>query len=200
MNHAVFTSLLASRLYPLLRAEGFRGTGSTLRRVNAPVVHIFNVQAASTADRCYLNLGAHLTFLPPEGGQVVEPQHMKENHCAFRTRVNPPQDQAFGWSYGASEAETRANVERVLEAWKKQAKPYFASYGDFPAGFLTLIAGATPATAHPANALTLARVALELGNREAAKALVSAALERISPGATGLQYDLTQVLRAANAT
>ena len=89
MDRKHFTSLLSKRLYPLLRAEGFRGTGATLRRVSEPVVEVFNVQGSSGGDRCYLNLGVHLTFLPAAGGRIVLPGELKESHCAFRTRIDP---------------------------------------------------------------------------------------------------------------
>ena len=61
-------SLLARHLHPVLRAAGFKGSGATLRRISGPLIHIFNVRGSRSAPVCYLNLGVHLAFLPPEGG------------------------------------------------------------------------------------------------------------------------------------
>ena len=124
MDRKLFTSLLSKHLYPRLRAEGFRGSGTTLRRVEEPVVEVFNVQGSSGGDRCYFNLGLHLTFLPAEGGQLVAPRDLSESHCAFRARIDPPAGQQFGWSYGSSESEAESNASRAVLEWERQAKPF----------------------------------------------------------------------------
>ena len=178
MNHRLFTSLLSKRLYPLLRAEGFRGSGTTLRRVSEPVVEVFNVQASSGGNRCYLNLGVHLTFLPAEGGQVVEPGELKESHCAFRTRVDPPPEQQFGWSYGSSEEEAEGNVDRITHEWERQAQPFFASHS-YPAGVAAMLEAVSPADVHPKHLLTFARIARQLGRTERAMLLGRAALGKV---------------------
>jgi hypothetical protein len=114
MDRKLFSSLLVKRLYPHLRAQGYRGSGTTLRRIAEPVVEVFNVQASSGGDRCYFNLALHLTFLPPQGGKIVEPGELTESQCAFRSRIDPPPSQKFGWAYGSSVQEAESNVERVL--------------------------------------------------------------------------------------
>ncbi|NRF72239.1 DUF4304 domain-containing protein [Aquincola sp. S2] len=67
MNRTAFFALLSKRLLPILRAEAFRGSSPTLRRVDGVVVHVFNVQSSAGGACCYLNLGAHLAFLPTAG-------------------------------------------------------------------------------------------------------------------------------------
>lgn len=199
MDRKLFTSLLSKRLYPLLRAEGFRGSGTTLRRVNEPVVEVFNVQASSGGDRCYLNLGLHLTFLPSEGGQILKPSEFTESQCSFRTRLNPPPGQQFGWSYGSSEGEAESNVGQVLEAWEQEAKPFFASHS-YPGGVSRLVEEPVPAETHPKHLLTFARIALQLGRQERAIDLARSALERVNPSASGLRYEITQFLQQAGET
>lgn len=198
MDRRLFASLLAKHLYPHLRAQGFRGSGTTLRRLDLPMVNVFNVQASSGATRCYLNLGVHLTFLPPEGGQLVEPQELGEAQCAFRSRIDPPGDQ-LGWYYGSSESEAEAQVRRIVGEWERQAEPFFAEHS-YPQGVARLLEGALASNARPKHLLTLARIAENLGSREQAELLGRAALERVSPSASGLKYEITQFLESARAT
>jgi len=47
MNRATFLKLLEKKLFPVLKAEGFVARGQTLRRIEGPVIHVFNVQGAS---------------------------------------------------------------------------------------------------------------------------------------------------------
>ena len=90
MTRTAFLKLLTRHLYPVLKAEGFEGSGQTLRRIRGPIVHVFNVQGASGGKACYLNLGAHYDFLPCEGGAFVPPAEIEESHCVFRERIDPP--------------------------------------------------------------------------------------------------------------
>jgi hypothetical protein len=195
MDRKLFTSILSKRLYPLLRAEGFRGSGTTLRRVHEPVVEVFNVQASAGGDRCYLNLGVHLTFLPSAGGQLIEPGAVNEPNCVFRTRITPPAGQP-GWHYGSNESEAESNVGRILEAWEREAKPFFASHS-YPGGVSRLLDELSPPNVHSAHLLTFARVALQLGRREQAAHIAGSALERVPPSATGLRSEIAQFMHQA---
>lgn len=58
MDREGFLRLLSKHFYPLIRAEGFKGSGSTLRRIDGPLLHIINIQGSSAADGFYVNLAA----------------------------------------------------------------------------------------------------------------------------------------------
>jgi hypothetical protein len=199
MNLQVFTKLLSKHLYPQLRNEGFRGSGATLRRVNGLLVHVFNVQGGSGGQRCYLNLGTHLAFLSGDGGSDWQPNKVLEYQCAFRSRIDPPAEQEFGWSYGSSETEAEANALAVVEAWETQGLPFFAKYSTFPEDFARLVDEVSPEQSHPSTCLTAARIASHLGNPRRAAAIAASALERVSAQATGLRHSLRQLIAAASA-
>jgi hypothetical protein len=196
MDRKIFSSLLVKHLYPHLRAQGYRGSGTTLRRVAEPVVEVFNVQASSGADRCYFNLGLHFTFLPAEGGQIVEPSGLSEAQCAFRSRIEPPPGQKFGWAYGSSVQEAVSIVERALLEWERQAKPFFEQHS-YPGGISRLLAGLSVERVHPSHLLTYARIALQLGQHERASQIARSALQRVSPAASGLRYSINEFLAHA---
>jgi hypothetical protein len=194
MNRTAFLKLLTLKLFPVLKAEGFEGSGQTLRRIDGPLIHVFNVQAASGGKACYLNLGAHLDFLPTEGGAQVEPDAMEESHCVFRDRMDPPPGPAFGWAYGATQAQAQETVEFIVSEWAGPGRAFFARHGRYPQSFEQMLRDTDPNLIHARTALHLARIAEHLGDRERAKALVDAGLARAPERATGLKADLAKVL------
>jgi hypothetical protein len=199
MNRDAFLKLLAQSLFPVLRSEGFRGSGSTLRRTNKPIVHVFNVQGSRGGDRCYLNLGAHLSFLPTEGGGAVPSAALQEYHCVFRSRLHPPSDQEFGWSYGTNDEESAANVARIVSAWPSEGRNFFARYSSYPEAFVALTRSTVPSALHPRDTLHYARIAVELGLRHEAIAFAESGLERTSQQATGLRRELDRLLESLSA-
>ncbi|MGJ7526275.1 DUF4304 domain-containing protein [Variovorax sp. GB1P17] len=196
MNRTTFLKLLGQRLFPVLRAQGFQGSGQTLRRIDGPLIHVFNVQGASGGHACYLNLGAHLAFLPTEGGGAVAPDAVEESHCVFRDRMEPPPGAAFGWAYGATKEQAEENVEFIVSEWEGPGRAFFARYSHYPQSFEQLLRETDPAQIHARTALHLARIAVHLGDRARAQALVDAGLARAPERATSLKADLAQVLTA----
>jgi len=199
MDLQSFSKLIAKRLYPLLRKEGFKGSGSTLRRIDGPLVHVFNVQGGSSGARCYINLGAHLSFLSTGSGDW-QPEKLAEAECAFRDRIEPPPEQRVGWFYGASEEEADRNVSVLIAAWESQGRAFFASYAAYPGDFVRLVEGLAPDEVHPATCFTMARLALELGNKDKALALVDSGLARAKPQATSLVQSLSRMRETVGAS
>lgn len=195
MNRAAFLKLLSQKLYPVLKAEGFEGTGQTLRRIDGPMIHVFNVQGASGGKKCYLNLGAHLDFLPTEGGGKVAPDAVEEAHCVFRDRLEPPPGHGSDWLYGQTKDEAEANVDLVVREWAGPGRAFFARYGSYPQSFEQLLRETDPHEIHARNAMHLARIAVHLGDLERARALVDAGLARAPERATSLKADLAEVLK-----
>ncbi|MGJ7499537.1 DUF4304 domain-containing protein [Variovorax sp. ZT5P49] len=196
MNRTTFLKLLTQKLFPVLKAEGFEGLGQTLRRIDGPLIHVFNVQGASGGKACYLNLGAHLDFLPTEGGAQVAPDALEESHCVFRDRMEPPPGAAFGWAYGAAKEQAEENVEFIVSEWTGPGRAFFARHGSYPQSFEQMLRETDPNQIHARTALHLARIAVHLGDLARARALVDAGLARAPERATSLKADLAKVLTA----
>lgn len=192
MNRDVFFSLLRTDFFPRLRAEGFRGSGATLRRIAGCTVHVFNVQGSSGGDRCYLNLGVHFDFLPTAGGGMAMAKNLSEAQCAFRTRLEPPEATALGWQYGATETEARTTIERIAAAWSSQAAAFFTSYS-FPDGMRTQVLDDSEQE-HPHQLLTLARVARHLGDHARAIQLAQTARPKVPVAATLLRAEIDALI------
>ncbi|WP_457422009.1 DUF4304 domain-containing protein [Roseateles sp. P5_E7] len=195
MHRQLFLKLLAKEFYPVLRDEGFKGSGSTLRRMDGHLIHVFNVQGSKSGEQCYLNLGAHLSFLPAEGGLTVEPESLEESHCVFRCRIHPPSAAAAsGWTYGNSVDEAARSIEQVAREWAVQGQAFFDRYASYPGSFVRLLKSVEPSRVHAREALHLARIATHLGQQEEAVSFARAGLASASERATLLRQDLIEIL------
>jgi hypothetical protein len=200
MERESFLKLLAERFYPTLRAEGFRGSGTTLRDITEPVVHVVNVQGSRSADGFYVNLGAHLSFLPTEGGSVCVPRKLKEYECAFRDRIDPPPGAPpHRWPYGRSPDEAESGITRLIDAWQLQGRAFFKRYSGFPDTFIELVRAAVASPPRPRDGLKYARIALALGLWSEAGSLARHALATAREEATGLRATLTMFIRELDA-
>ena len=201
MDRTEFFALLGERLLPLLRQQGFRGSKPTLRRIDGPVIHVFNMQGSAGAQRCYLNLGAHLDFLPVSPGAAqVDPRQLSESQCAFRARIEPnPSGLSTGWPYGSTQAEAEATIDAIIGGWQSQATEFFERHGRYPDAFERWLDGleADAARARPAQLLTGARIARQLGHRDRAQRMAATALQHVPPAATALARDITDFIGAS---
>ncbi|HEU4343780.1 MAG TPA: DUF4304 domain-containing protein [Candidatus Binatia bacterium] len=197
-----YLKLLQREFFPYVRGTGFKGSRVTLRRQRGEVIHVINVQGSSTADRCYLNLGVHLAFLPTEGGIVVSLSKIKEYECAFRRRVDPPSEYRFGWPYGRTPTEATDCLSKLVAAYKTQGEPYFARLADYPGSFDTVSPDdlhepspwSTLGATTPTLFLTFARIALHGGDVSRARDFARAGLEQAPRTATILHRLLQKIL------
>lgn len=199
MDRQFFLQLLSKQLYPILRGEGFKGSGSTLRRMTGPLVHVLNVQGGRSGGECFLNLGVHLVFLPPEGGLSVPVESLEESHCVFRQRIRPPAGTASGWLYGSSAEEAEATVGSIVKAWQVQGHAYFSRYASYPDSFVHLLLNTEPAAVHARADLHFARIASHLGRTEEAIRFARAGLASANERATVLRHDLAAILKSLDA-
>ncbi len=193
MDRGEFTKLLAKRFYPELREAGFKGSGATLRRIDEPLVHVFNVQRSAGGQGFYINLGAHLAFLD----DARPLQKVLEHGCAFRTRLDPlTRTRVHRWPYGRSEKEALGIIDEVSGAWRTNGQRFFQTYAEFPASFETLVREANATAMHPDHVLTLAKIARHLGDCERAQDLVQTALPRVNERARSLIGNMKMFLKA----
>ena len=191
MDLPTFQKALATHLYPVLRREGFKGSGATLRRIDGPLVHVFNVQGSKGGSHGYLNLGVQLDFLDSAPPRTLD--KVLEYECAFRERLHSTPDRG-DWDYGASAADCEAAAHAAVTAWETRGRPWFARLSRWPADFAARVGTFDPHEAHAAHGLLMARIARQLGDTARARAIAEAALARTPERASGLRADLGQLL------
>lgn len=126
----------------------------------------------------------------------MAPDALEESHCVFRDRMEPPPGAAFGWAYGATKEQAEENVEFIVSEWAGPGRAFFARHGSYPQSFEQMLRETDPNQIHARTALHLARIAVHLGDRARAQALVDAGLARAPERATSLKADLAKVLTA----
>ena len=194
-----FLRLVSQRVYPALRSAGFKGSGATLRRVNGPVLHVFNVQGGSAGQEFFINLGATLTNLEMHGVTPDSTATAKEQSCAFRERIDPPGRPRMAWQYPMNDAAAERTLDAIAQQYANVGEPWFTQHGTWPESFIVLTTSEDILSIHPAHMRVLARIAMLLATRERADSLARAALERCPASASGLRHDLQQLLSATGA-
>ena len=194
MAKSEFLKVLSDTLYPTLREEGFRGSGSTLRRIRAPLIHLFNVQGSSNAKGCYINLGVHLEFLESVGDRKLE--DIREADCAFRTRISPSEPRLLGrWQYGFSTLDGRKTANKIAEAWSTEGREFFSRYETYPGSFREIVTKVDVDEERPIDLYIFANIARELGLSSHALELVEGALPKVPPVAASLRGKLKHLRR-----
>jgi hypothetical protein len=131
-----FHDLLKRDFAPLLRSEGFKGSGTTFRRITGEVIHVVNIQGSKYGGQCCVNLGLHYSFLPTAGGDgVADPKKLLESQCDFRDRVHASHESDHWWSYGTTVAESEASIADLLDAYRRRGASFFKKFEPFPAVF-----------------------------------------------------------------
>ena len=93
---------------PRFRAHGYKGSGQNYRLANENAVSVVNFQKSSGGERFYVNVGVQPLFVPTEGESTADAKKIKEPECIFRTRLDPPGDDLFGWPYSVDLSEQLA--------------------------------------------------------------------------------------------
>ena len=194
-----FYQLLKTEFAPLLRAEGFRGSGNTFRRMNGDRIDIVNVQGSQAGGKCCVNLAVHFAFLPSEGGSpVTDPKKLNEYDCTFRDRLFGGSESDHWWAYGASEAEAEVSVARLIDMYQRRAGSFFRRFEPFPAVFERITPAQIDAgdfSKMPAErtrvgaALTMARIMKHLGRPDECREFSIVGLKHLGR-AVGLKAEL----------
>lgn len=197
-----FQDALGRTLLPMLRADGFTGSGQTMRRLITPVIQVINIQGSRYGGSCCVNLGLHLQFLPTSLGEVPKFKTFTEPLCWFRRRLAQENESDHWWEYGSSEAEACSSASDLVATYSERGAPHFARWTEFPGRFLEVTVerlaqgdhGCLPARLTAVSAaLAMARIHAHLANADLARAFASFGLANLGR-ATGLTSGFDEVL------
>jgi hypothetical protein len=128
-----FHQLLKRDFSPLLRADGFKGSGTTFRRIKDDAIHVLNIQGSRYGGQCCVNLGLHYSFLATAAGRpVTDAMKVKEYECNFRDRIHEAHESDHWWAYGATEAKSEANVANLIDMYRRRSASFFKKFEPFP--------------------------------------------------------------------
>ena len=90
-------SAIRDHLAPLLRADGFSGSGRTFRRTVGAWIHVLNVQGSRYGGQFAVNLGLQPIAIPDVLGNVSDPKRIAEALCEFRRRMSDSEARLDKW-------------------------------------------------------------------------------------------------------
>jgi hypothetical protein len=197
-----FHDLMKREFFPLLRADGFKGSGTTFRRVTGDRLDVINVQGSRYGGQCCMNLATHFLFLPSEGGgEVTDSKEFRESHCTFRDRLHEALESDRWWTYGRTDAESEASVTSLVDLYLRRGGLFFGQFEPFPDVFERITPGNIDAgdtavmpiigTAVRA-ALIMARIMSHLGRRETCREFAEVGLRHLGR-AVGLKAELERL-------
>lgn len=99
---------IREHLAPLLREDGFGGTGRTYRRTVNGWVQILNVQGSKYGDAFAVNLAIHPVAVPDCIGRTVDPKKLTHDACELRQRLSEDGEDQWWAHFGERESMDEA--------------------------------------------------------------------------------------------
>ena len=109
---------IRARFAPLLRADGFAGSGRTFRRTAGDWIHVVNVQGSRYGGEFAVNLGLQPVAIPDVTGNAPDPKKITEELCAFRRRMSESGKRQDRWW------KHEATMESIASAVSEAASVY----------------------------------------------------------------------------
>jgi hypothetical protein len=99
-------SAIRAHLSPILRTDGFTGSGRTFRRVVGEWIHVVNVQGSRYGGQFAVNLAVHPIAIPNVRGDAPDHKRITEDLCEFRRRMSASPTRQDKWWKHDSTAES----------------------------------------------------------------------------------------------
>lgn len=191
---------IKEHLAPVLRADGFSGSGRTFRRVVGDFVQVVNVQGSRYGGQFAVNLAIHPLCIPDVRGEVPDPKKLTEELCEFRRRLSESSADQW-WKHDGSQESMNTAIKavaivyctigrQILEHFNGSVSPmHLVTPEAFENGQYNFQGfGST----NVRMALALARFCQAKGHKEAAKKFANIGLAAIG-SASGLRRELESI-------
>eukprot|EP01041_Mallomonas_annulata_P013607 gene13607-28904_t len=109
---------------PLLRKEGFAGSGRRFYKCAGPWIQIITVQGSRYGGSFAVNLGLHFASAPDLAGNPPDPKKMNEAHCEFRRRLSESNADMW-WKYETDNASMLAAMDAAASMYARLGRQYF---------------------------------------------------------------------------
>ncbi|HKC02019.1 MAG TPA: DUF4304 domain-containing protein [Sphingomicrobium sp.] len=137
-------------LAPIIRAEGFKGSGRHFRKSVGDFVLAANLQGSRWGGRFAINLGVRPLALLPEPA-IESARKVKEIDCLMRDRLSPDEHDKW-WDYADDVASMKSAASDAAEVFQARSNQQFEK-------MMSFVATATPEIASKAMPMVLAALA-----------------------------------------
>lgn len=195
---------IALHLAPILRADGFKGSGRQFRRTVGKWTHVVQVQSHRYDSGFCVNMSIHPVGVPDFGRKVHDPKKILEVDCRFRSRLTGiPNTKDQWWSHDGTLKGMCWAMILAAETYERYGRERFdlatADDSDLncvsPTAFIKgKFNGYGFCEDRSATAFVLAWMRRESGHLAEAKAFAEYALRTSSPHATSYNSWLEEIL------
>lgn len=202
----IFFEHLKNVFFPKLISLGFVEKEQIFRRATGAVINIINVQEHCNGDRCRINMGLHLEFLPASWARhSLKIGKLTPFDCEFQRCLTPASATDSWWPYRRWFQSPVSRAEKIMDAYLGRGETLFSHYKtteDFTALFTPedFQSGGWQSAPHgfrpQRGALTMARIHLHLGQSETAQAYARVGMALTSPN-TALAAEYRHILETA---
>jgi hypothetical protein len=197
---------IREHLGPVLKNDGFSGSGRTYRRISGDLIHVVQVQGSRYGKRFAINLGLQPRSIPDVIGNPPDAAKIKEELCEFRRRLSEGKGDQW-WDHSGSKESMEAAVRAAASVYATIGRKLFSEHSgpdsplykvtpaQFEAGQYSF-SGFGSTRVRMARALALMRQAA--GNLVDAAAFARIALAELG-AASALRAELEALCRAPEA-
>ena len=109
-------SSIKDHLSPVLKSDGFLGSGRTFRRVSEDLIHVVQVQGSRFGGKFAVNLGIQPRSIPDVVGNLPDPTKIREELCEFRRRLSEAKSDQW-WEHEGSKESMDAAVRAAVSVY-----------------------------------------------------------------------------------
>lgn len=189
---------IRAHLAPVLRKDGFLGSGRTFRRVQGDLVQVINIQGSRYGGEFAVNLAIQPLAIPDGQGNTPDPKKILEYQCELRRRMTESGADQW-WKHGDSQEGMDNAVKAATDVYERIRRQLFERMSGPASPLYTMTPKELESSREPLNGFgtTAARLALVLGrmrkvagNQADATAFAECGLRCISERATLLRHEL----------
>ncbi len=175
---------ISASLSPVLRADGFRGSGRKFCGRFGDWLQVVTVQGSRWGGSFAVNLGIHFAAAPDVIGNLVDPNKITEANCEFRRRLSDTKAD-YWWEHDRDAMSMLLAMQSASEIYQQFGREYFfkarmALDGitplDLESGGYDLLGFSNT---KPRLGLALARIRKLQGNTDASRGFAAFALKHL---------------------
>ena len=190
-------SSIKDHLSPVLKSDGFFGSGRTFRRISGDLIHVVQIQGSRYGGEFAVNLGIQPRCVPDAVGNSPDVTKIRVELCEFRRRLSETGSDRW-WEHGGSKESMDAAVRAATSVYATIGRRLFSELSgpesplhkvtpaQFEAGHYSF-SGFGSTRVRTARSLALMRQSV--GNLADASAFAQIALANLG-GAHGLRAEL----------
>lgn len=130
---------IRAALAPVLREDGFSGSGRTFRRTSDSWVQVVNVQGSRYGGSLAINLAVHPLAIPDVLGNTPDPKKITEELCEFRRRLSETDSDQW-WKHELTESSMLSAVQEAVAVYRRKGNELFRRASGPHSGFNAVLA------------------------------------------------------------